>query len=279
MTNRIVDQIRRLLRKKQSRADRMTWSQDDLEKMNDRSKHLAWHPGDLKLIKRKKKLVEDLAHPENELGPKLGHTFKDSVKQDEPFGVNPPSVSVTKQYRDHVRKLGPLHMDAVKRYKGSSEAINHHLRQDKPFPEHKLSIAGNVNTLHKHLKKVTSFKTPQDHIVYRGFGTNMHEAARNMKRGDVFHDKGYTGTSFNHAVARDFAKQGYDSEGKHKFVARIHVPKGSKAHYLDAVPNPEEEEHELLLHHGTKFEVLGHSHYSLGPSRVHIVHMRVKEQE
>jgi hypothetical protein len=116
------------------------------------------------------------------------------------------------------------------------------------------------------LKTITQNKTPEDHVVYRGFGSRKGLDLTKLKKGNVLRDKGFVSTSFRPEVAEEFSN-GRDMS----HIAKIHVPKGSKAHYI-----PHQGEHELLLHPNTKFKVIGHSFGGGENSEFqHIVHMKV----
>lgn len=122
-----------------------------------------------------------------------------------------------------------------------------------------------------HLDNVTNFRTPEHHTVYRG---GLPKDKTHFPIGHEFTDHGYTSTSFRKDVAHSFANHHI----KKKHVHVIHVPKGSRAHYFDVqgheANHGNTEEHELVLHRGTKFKVTHHSE----DDNTHYIHSRVVKQ-
>lgn len=269
--SKLTDHIKRLLVRRQ-------------QKQRDRSDHLRWKLGDIQVIRSRKRLSEDLAPAHTH---ELGHTFETATQEKFPVRQN-MSLAALAHYNKHSNALSEDHKESVREYKSSSQRLNENLREGKPHPDHHVLGTSNLLKMHQHLDTITSHRTPEDHVVYRGFAGKFHPALRSLRKGDVLHDKGYTSTTFNPSTANAFSDEArYEDDNGHlqvhKYLAKIHVPKGSKAHYLDNIRNKNQNERELLLHHGSKFEVLGHStvahHHDYAATHYHIVHLRLKNDE
>ena len=63
--------------------------------------------------------------------------------------------------------------------------------------------------------------------------------------------------------------------GNKRYIFKIHVPKGSKGHYLDHQHNAHDHEREFLLHRGTTFKVTHHS----SDDDHHFIHVKVVKQD
>jgi hypothetical protein len=132
-----------------------------------------------------------------------------------------------------------------------------------------------------HLDKVTNHRTVEHHTVYRG---GFKGDKTKFPIGHEYTDHGYASTSFHRSTAKSFAKEhkvGKDSEGWDKYKSHIHVihvPKGSRGHYLDVQGDDSNhsnsEEKEFLLHRGTRFKVTHHSE----DGSHHYIHSRVVKQ-
>lgn len=201
------------------------------------------------------------------------------------------------------RSLDRKHRGTILDYKQDSGVFNSHLRMAEKTPDslHLHSGYGDMSRYDK-MDKITSNPTPRDHTVWRG--ATLRSGIHKLKPGSEFTDHGYTGTSFSRGTARSFAgdhdrspsspddarpgpfQQADPRVPKHfdgaAIVARIHVPAGTRAHYLDVHPDTPHPENELTLHRGTRFRVTGHSLHRdsdlpLAPS-THVVHMEVVGQ-
>jgi hypothetical protein len=192
------------------------------------------------------------------------------------------------------KKFKPEHLEQINHYKRQHVNLNlFHRNKDKFIKKNKNEKEykdiekhkRNVLTDTKHMDHVTSGKTTKDMHVYRGFGKfNIHT----LKSGDIIHDKGYSSTSIDRNQAKFFSvakqhsikKSDENPYGLFKPIAHIHIPKGTKGHYLDHGTDSNrlhEYEREFLLHRGTHFKVL---HHSYNPTtREHIVHMTVHKQD
>lgn len=193
------------------------------------------HPDQLKLFKDKKlpKLTvgtHDNPAKVNYNDIQMHHTHEEATKAFEKHGMN----------------LENHHRDSIKGYKSSSYEINTDLRHSKgrtPGRDRKV--------FQRHLDHVTSGTTTQHMTVYRG----IHDREfYNKPVGTKFTDHGYTGTTLNPDIARDFAKD-YPKTG----LFRIHVPQGSKAHYFDMHNNNHQHEREMVIHRGTQYKIMKHS--------------------
>ena len=164
-------------------------------------------------------------------------------------------------FANHHANLTYGERNTISYYKANSYDINGALRQSKG------RSAGSTMDKHraKTMEKVTSHTTPHDMTVYRG----IHDDA--MLKHPVGHkyiDHAFTGTSLKHKKA-----SGTFSESGHVF--RIHVPAGTKGHYIDSEPNAHDHEHEFLLHRGTQFKYIKHS---AQPDGRHVIDLHIVKQ-
>jgi hypothetical protein len=111
--------------------------------------------------------------------------------------------------------------------------------------------------------------------VYRGFGEKTKDL-HNLKPGHTIHDKGFTSTSIDHKQAHKFGsidKDGYNT------LAKIHVPAGTKGHYVDSehYGHFNHHEKEFLLHPVTHFKVTHHS--TDHNTKTHFIHMTIHKQD
>lgn len=256
----------------------------------DRSRHLAWSPGDVEIEPPR----DDEKGDETRIDPRRRHLawgiqdvqFRRRI--DEDYDVVAKRVEpISQEELDHHAEHRKTYDDQMKRshafYKMSSHHFNDQLRnQENHSSEGHVSIkdydyrAGSPNRRSKGLvnekdghkiehfhalDRITGKPTKTDMHVYRGFSNfPVHE----MKPGTEFIDHGYTGTSRDVRTATSFSHlTGGPKPMDH--IARIHVPAGTKAHYLDhpTAEQPSESMHsrenEILLHRGTRFRVMGHS--------------------
>jgi hypothetical protein len=271
-------------RKPADRSGHLAWKKDDIEKViePDRSAHLRWDEGDLESVPEEKKshLTEaagdTMSHPKEAGKELIAHQRISPV-------ANQHYAKLHKSWQAD-RWSESLEHEHIHRYKEESSKLNNALRKSKGKKKPK--------GVH-YLDKVTSGKTPEDHHVYRSFGGKI--PSHMTHKGALIKDHGYAGTSTDYDIASSFVTKrnlihhmdANNVSHTHKYIAKIHVPKGTKAHYLDnsAASHDAVAERELLLHRGTTFKVTGHSrHIESKPSRGekihhHIIHMKVYKQE
>jgi len=233
----------------------------DLKEYNaaeDEAKMEKWH--------KAKEAVHD-AHPDHEISD-------DEFKHHE---------KVQKGLKAH-------HKKSVKHYKrGGDGPVNTHLRETegKPHPDHEQ--AQHI----KHLDHVTGHKLEHDKTVYRACSHSLDH--HKLQVGHTIKDHAYTSTSHDHGTALAFAKAKVhkDEHGKehhHITVAKIHLPKGTRAHHVDTgstgLGHDNGHENEVLVHRGTTYKVTGKTHHDMGVSPYngkhyhrHVIHMTVHHQE
>ena len=85
---------------------------------------------------------------------------------------------------------------------------------------------------------------PEDVTVFRGYGDRFK--LEDMQIGTEIHDAGFHSTTLN-----------ADNAFSGSFRARIRVPKGSRAAYINASTGVKGYEYELLLQAGSRFRVTG----------------------
>ncbi|SRR6266550_5896859 len=141
----------------------------------------------------------------------------------------------------------------IDRYKQASGNYNHDLRYSKYH-------TGDTIEHYEHhrvakLDAVTDRPMKTAFTAYRGFAS-FGDRVQHMKPGQTFTDHGYTGTTLSPAAAHYFSGE-TDSGQRH--IAKIHIPAGTKGHYLPASSDEHPYEKELLLHRGTQFKVLKHT--------------------
>lgn len=252
------------------------------------SGHLGWKISDVEFHDDDKKPINEyhggLTHPYSDIEKKkAGKAAADAAKKpyhsdhpdqlnlkfkgeknlgthDRPHKITSASVIEEHSHSDtedhfehHNININSKHIKAIHDYKRDSSEINETLRNSKGkrTPDYK-----------KELDHVTSHTTTKPMTVYRG----IHDSEFHSKKvGTTFTDHGYTGTSIKPHVARGFAhdakydEEHYDKTKTQGSIFRIHMPAGTKAHYLDMHNGPCASEHEVLLHRGTKFKIKGHS--------------------
>jgi len=160
------------------------------------------------------------------------------------------------EFDNHEKTLTEDHKKATKKYIRSSVTTNTSLRK-KSYNRLDMDHV-------KALDHVTSGKLPRDASLYRGNSAKMH-----LPVGTEFTDHGYTSTSTDTGTAKFFSE-----DSNHIF--KIHAKKGHMGHLLE--DNPIEKE--VLLHRGTRFKVLGHTHDDkdgLHITHLGIVHQRAKK--
>ncbi len=179
-----------------------------------------------------------------------------------------PSKEAHEGFLKHKNSFHYEHSSSASYYKGTgSHPINNYLRSKGKEIRH----SGIPNEI-KNLDHVTSYKTTEDHIVFRGGHGKKHKQSKeHFPVGHEFTDHGYTSTSFRKEVASGFNDP--TKTNNTKTIHIIHVPKGTKAfHYV--YKDRKDGEQELLLHRGTRFKVTHHS--TDGDN--HYIHSRVISQ-
>jgi hypothetical protein len=224
-----------------------------IESKKSRKEHFCWNDGDLIIAKgslNEEGSYENPTHTEN----------YDASEETE--------AHLNKSAKKHAKSFGKEHHDAIKEYKAYSLGLNgyHRNRIYEPKNDYREEQT-------KHMDHVTSGKTSHDMHVFRSFGADF--PIHHFKTGDELHDKGYTGTSLNHKTTLSMSQS--KTHDGHPIIAKIHVPKGSKGHYIDHHGYAFSHEKEFLLHRGTTFKVHGHS---FDKNRgVHYINMSVHKQE
>lgn len=266
---------------------------------SERGCHLAWRPEDLE------------HHLTEELGgipaPSDYGTYKPPSTPDHLRADRLPKSDVDHHTdsimrNDHLEhfkgvdsKLSDEHREAVSDYKWSSEPINSPLRSGRReghllipnvpgrrvFDEknHREAVKSHLNKVES-LDSVTGHRVPFDMHVYRGWqNVPMHH----LEPGREFTDHGYTGTSTKRSIANSFAGLHHGTSWGHphlagrSIISQIHVPAGTRGHFLDADPDASahSKESEFLLHRGTRFRVEGHR---LVGDRLHVVDLSIVGQ-
>jgi hypothetical protein len=252
--------IKLIKKPKEDRQDRFQWKADQVE----------FHP---------KKIDEK--------------TFEAPIKEphwadEHHSSSSAPSIPARKQFDAHAKAIEDEHkkhdhsksisrLTSISMYKGAGHhEINDHLRDITSSPWAK----PNEKTPHhiKNMEHVTSHPMTHEMHVYRGIhpeASGFHK----LKPGDEFTDHGFTSTSMDHHVAHAFgADDGDDASGKPTHhVMKIHLPKGTLAHHLDAHKGDHAKEQEVVLHHGTRFKVSHHSYDK--DTQTHYLHASVVGQK
>lgn len=162
------------------------------------------------------------------------------------------------EHNVHGKRLSDEHVRELEIYKSNSRHLNDDLRNSENHTESG-TIKHPYSRAIRRMDHVTSHVLKNNYNVYRGFGDHS-EHIKDLKPGDTFTDHGYTGTTTNEHIGMQWSFLHYDPQGSYHHVAKIHVPKGTKGHYLDMHENDYNNENELTLHRGTKFQVIKHSH-------------------
>lgn len=181
-------------------------------------------------------------------------------------------------------KLTPHKSDKERRKKAHSK-VHDALRSYVGNGYRKMNAALRKSNGKKHalggakLSELTKHPLSRAHHLYRG--VSLEAGVHKLKKGDTFTDHGFTSATTSGNLARSWrehdgvnVKTGKASHSYHSVVAHIHAPKGTKGHEYGG------HENEVILHHGTKFKVLGHSVHVkkgfLGRNHyTHVVHMKV----
>lgn len=97
---------------------------------------------------------------------------------------------------------------------------------------------------------VVRSKLSEDLVLFRGSALRQETVAQ-LKPGAVVVDKGFTSTTLNLKIAGSFLTDKMGPE-RQEVLYRIEAPKGSSARIFN---NPEQTEAEVVLPHGSRFEV------------------------
>jgi hypothetical protein len=199
-----------------------------------------------------KEYVEHITeHKENE--PSEGLTDWHHKVLDKPNHEHIMNDAIKRQ-----QKLSKGDSNAVADYQTDSSRYNSHIRGNKSIPE---ELREHVS----HLDGVTNNRLKHDTVVYRG----LHKDFKHLPVGSEFKDKGFTGTSIDEDIGKNFGDVDHDT--KKKVVARIFLEAGQDGAYLPhskpKVSNKDleddasihDDEHEFLLPRHTRFKVIGHS--------------------
>ena len=253
-------------------------------------------------------LKEDTRFPK----PELGHDFihaREDMKDLSKANISP---SLLTHYKNHQASLTGVQKAAIEDYKKNQmgpspihSLLNDNLRKGRPHDSEYFKA------LDHHLSSALK-PIPSPHVVYRGIGdVPLTRKIRNMKPGDTFTDKGYGSASLSPKRAQSFSMGTYADRAHDQFehlpviqrqhpkdahyyntIMKIHLPAGTKAHYLDinhhettdknlmrsrAGVKEYGDEREVLLHKGMKYQVMGHSIQkdAFGPAEhLHLVHVK-----
>lgn len=194
----------------------------------------------------------------------------------------PFSLNNHKQFEDHEDTLSDSQKHAVQSYKANSEP-------NEPLRKRQGGLGYNyIDDLARYyptisaLNKVTSYKIKEPLTVYRGIRTFAGPAnawdPENLEPGTQLQDHGFVSTSLNQETPKGHfvGQKMHPSDGIFKNIMfQIHLPVGTKAHYVDndnAPSNDLKGENEVLLNPGHIFEV---THHSAPDDHTHLVHLKV----
>lgn len=115
---------------------------------------------------------------------------------------------------------------------------------------------------HSHFKilhnLVSSTPLNREYVVYRAFG-GAYDRTK-LKVGQTIKDSNFMSSSLRWSVARQFINPGKDSfNDKNNWIAKITLPKGTKAFYLDIVESKHDKEQQLLINKGVALKITGFS--------------------
>jgi hypothetical protein len=239
-------------------------------------------------------------------------SFKTFFSEGYSNGSHELSPDQLADHAEHAKSFTDRHKEIIGEYKRGSSYYNNYLRHKGNDPEsyHRAYTANNMDPAGDRaaeMDPITNHPMRHDTTVYRGFQDHSHKMMRSLKVGDTFTDHGYVGTSTNQNMAKRFAQPirnpdaaKWDHPGilekpysdkttwEHHY-AEIHAPAGTRGHYLDMHGgHRHDEENELVLHRGTKFQVTHHTqHEGLDPHnanggqlfKFHVTHLKVVGNE
>lgn len=204
---------------------------------------------------------------------RIGHShdeFRSAMSESAPTLKSENEITESKildhlhrEFGDHGNSLSDDHLEAIGYYGNNSE-MNHHLR-----------TSGRTSPYVKDMDHVTSHRIRNKLHLYRGTTGKEADHWKSLKPGDEYVDKGFTGTTASQKTAHDFSKWNLPHTRRPHMIHIIAHP-GTRGHYIgmhmdaenkeDDVPD----EHEVVLHRGTKFRVIGHSQHPRGYSITHV---------
>lgn len=140
--------------------------------------------------------------------------------------------SLSKYYNKYTDE----HKHGIHQYTWESHDMNHELHKNAGHLDPKKHVAE-----HKLMKKTEEFvhahKTPHDMYVYTGIH-KAHELTRHVPKAGTdkpieIHHHGYTSTSLDKHIAREFTHNSSDNDKEeHHHIIKIHVPKGHHGAYI-----------------------------------------------
>lgn len=152
----------------------------------------------------------------------------------------------------HLEDFDPEVEDEIRKYKEGSTST----KQDRDHTQYK----GLADV-------VAGSKLNRDYVVFRAFGGKYDRTE--LKVGDTLKDsRAFMSTSLRWSVARNFINPKAFND-KTNWIARIKLPQGTKAFYVDVVENKHDNEREILVNKGVTLKVTGFSE----ENGVHIVEM------
>ena len=242
--------------KKLNRKNRFIWKSDDIkvikpaEKTKSTSKYV-WKKSDIKIVKAK-----ELDKPKN-YSQKLHKSLSDEAHE-HLNKVENPATPFDKQ--KHLHSIIGYNMDSL---------LNKPLRTGKGLKKYQKSI--------DNLKAVTNKPTKHNFHAYRFIPKKIHD--QHVAKGDIIHDKGFTSTSISPNSLDKIKYNLYDPNDGPLHHYKIHITPGTKGHYISAHDSHLENknEHEFLLHPGTKFKVGKTEHDK--KLRQDVTHLHIHSQE
>jgi hypothetical protein len=156
--------------------------------------------------------------------------------------------SIGNGLHDH-SPMNPDESGAVSNYSSSEFVpINKELREDYKHSHTTQDRADNINSaIKKHVTKEPS-------VVWRIINHTSPHLLSGANPGDTVRDKGFISTT----LSGDYAKKFIDASnqfGEDGHIAKIHLPKGSNALYLNQADlSHHYMEHEVLLPSGSRFK-------------------------
>lgn len=153
------------------------------------------------------------------------------------------------EWENHNKTLSDDHKSHIEVYKTHSyinEKIYNRRKTNKSDEDHI-----------ENLDHVTNVKIKHPVTVYRGFDTNYNDIKK-YKVGRVFSHKGYTSTTLNYNIAKNFTNED-DGDKVKPTLFKINLKKNDRGHYIDLSSFTNNNEHEVLLPRNQKFKVIAHS--------------------
>lgn len=150
----------------------------------------------------------------------------------------------TKPFGKWKEKMPLTHEQALEEYTYNSDSMNNYLRYDKTYDD---AIRQNLETDRKRIEDaMSSFEIPEPLTVHRAVGVEMLEKFEQAQKfGGIFKESAFCSTT---VIEGSFG-------GREKLQMVIDVPPGKGIGAWVAPLSEFPEEAELLLNHGTLFEV------------------------